>query len=90
MIERIKNPIFYNERGEFKVIFRSYVKENNSAKGIIEFCKTPRSRKELEEFTGLDRTALYYSVLKPFLEEGLLKMTIPEKPKSKFQRFVAP
>ena len=84
------DPEFYSERGEFKVIFRSYVKENNSAKGIIEFCKTPRSRNELEEFTGLDRTALYYSVLKPFLEEGLLKMTIPEKPKSKFQRFVAP
>ena len=85
----LPEPEFYSERGEFKVIFRNSENKTDSADSILEFCRIPRSREELEKFTGLGRTALYYSIIKPFLDEGLLKMTLPEKPKSKLQRFVS-
>ncbi len=55
----------------------------------IEFCKIPRSREELENFTGLNRTSLYYSIIKPLTDEGLLRLTLPDKPRSKWQRFVS-
>lgn len=85
----LPEPEFYSERGEFKVIFRNSENKTDSADSILEFCRIPRSREELEKFTGLGRTALYYSIIKPFLDEGLLKMTLPEKPKSKLQRFIS-
>ncbi len=84
----LSEPIFLSERGEFRVIFRNAVREDCKTEDILSFCKIPRSREELEKFTGLNRTTLYYSVIKPFVDDGLLKMTIPGKPKSKWQRFV--
>lgn len=85
----LEPPIFISERGEFKVIFRNSARVDISSESILNFCKIPRSREELEKFTGLNRTALYYSVIKPFIKDGLLRMTMPDKPKSKWQRFVA-
>ena len=85
----LPRPEFMNAGGEFRVIFRNTRQQASSSKDVLEFCRIPRSRAELEAFTGKGRIALYNNVLKPLLAEGLLLMTIPDKPKSKFQRFVS-
>lgn len=47
------------------------------------------SRVELQQALGLkDRKSFRERYLKPALEEGLISMTIPDKPKSKIQQYV--
>ena len=56
---------------------------------ILSFCTLPRSKKEIAEFCGyrdLRNFTLHY--INPLLETGQLVMTIPEKPKSRNQRYV--
>lgn len=56
---------------------------------ILEFCVVPRSRKEIQEFVGLsNRGHFNKAYLKPLIEEGRLKMTIPEAPNSRNQKYV--
>ena len=58
--------------------------------GVVEFCNQPRSLREIMGFLGLKhRPSFLVSVLNPLLETGLLKRTIPDKPKSRFQKYVA-
>lgn len=87
-------PIFAVRRGEFVVTFKndsyqSELKGNGSihSEDILEFCSVPRTRDELQQFTGFSRYYTMTKIIKPLLEQGLLKMTIPEKPKSKAQKF---
>lgn len=57
---------------------------------ILSFCSLPRSKKEIAEFCGyrdLRNFTLHY--INPLLETGQLVMTIPEKPKSRNQKYIA-
>lgn len=57
---------------------------------IIQFCSTPRSRKEIQEFLGLkDRTHLSKRYLNPMIEKGLLNTTEPITSKSKNLKYFA-
>lgn len=58
--------------------------------GLLEFCRTPRTRKEIADFLGV-KTIFYVTgrYIDPLLQAGQLKMTIPEKPKSRHQRYYA-
>jgi ATP-dependent DNA helicase RecG len=57
---------------------------------IIRFCEVPRSLTEILEFFKLkDRKYLLKSIIKPLVEEGILERTIPEKPKSRYQKYAA-
>ncbi|MGL5616262.1 MAG: Fic family protein [Sarcina sp.] len=54
----------------------------------MKFCKTEKSRGEIQEFLKLkDRNYLMKSILKPLIEKEYLALTIPEKPKSKNQKY---
>ena len=56
---------------------------------ILEFCSVPRSRAELLEYLKLsDRKNLRTKYLNPLLASGKLKMTIPDKPNSRLQKYV--
>ena len=56
----------------------------------LEFCKEPRSLKEIMQFLGLKhRPNFIENVLNPLFKAGLLKRTIPDKPRSKFQKYLA-
>ena len=55
---------------------------------IIDFCKEPKSVQEIMNKFGFDsRTSFRRKYLTPLLEKGGLKMSIPEKPSSKNQKY---
>ncbi len=88
-------PIFSSVRGEFKVVIKNNIYQDEIKLGgkskeddILEFCKTPRSRAELEEFTGFSRFHTMANIIRPMIESGKILLTVPEKPKSKNQKFV--
>lgn len=56
---------------------------------LLDFCSIPRSRAEIAEHFGAQVGYISHSYLNPMVRDGALVMTLPEKPRSKFQRFVA-
>ena len=56
---------------------------------ILVFCTKPRSRNEMQEHLGIANRA-YFSrtFLRPLLESGKLRMTLPDKPTSSRQKYV--
>lgn len=58
-------------------------------KSLIGYCLEARSREEMQLFLSIsNRSHFSKFYLKPLLESGRLKMTIPDKPKSKNQRYI--
>ena len=96
----LPEPIFLDERGSFVVKFSRESKAEHKLgvlnetidikyQKLVRFCETPRSRKEICEFLGLKSTA--YGIKEyvlPLVDQGILKMTIPDRPKSSNQRYV--
>ena len=89
----LPEPVFENRRNEFVVILYNgtdikEVQEKPEAATLLEYCREPRSRKEIAQFLKL-KTATYAMdrYIRPLLEEGKLEMTIPNKPKSTHQKY---
>ena len=56
---------------------------------LVDACAEPKRREEMMEYLGLvNRDHFRKAYLKPLLESGRIKMTIPDKPKSKNQKYV--
>ena len=55
---------------------------------LLKFCSIPRSRNEMQEFMNLkNREYFRKKILTPLIKEGLLKLTIPDKPTSPKQKY---
>lgn len=56
--------------------------------GLLEYCKTPRTRDEMQGFCGI-KTREYFrkKILVPMLQTGKIHMTIPDKPRSPKQKY---
>lgn len=55
---------------------------------LLDFCKIPRSRAEMQEFCGIEgRKRFIDNYLKPLLNSKQLAMTIPDKPTSRNQKY---
>ena len=55
---------------------------------ILDFCKEAKSVPEIMENFGFEsRTSFRRKYLNALVEEGRLKMTMPDKPKSKNQKY---
>lgn len=90
-------PVFENRRNEFVVTLHNGTLEANApaqrdvvndTQKLLDFCKTPRSRKEIADYLGIG--TVFYAMqhyVQPLVTTGQLKMTIPEKPKSRNQKF---
>lgn len=91
----LKEPEFSDERGSFIVKFYKMATKNEietmedgEIQNLLLFCKTPRTRKEIAEYLGL--SSITYAIQKyvmPLVEDGKIKMSIPEKPKSPKQLY---
>ena len=94
----LEDPVFADERGTFTVILynRDSIRDNTSQREMTEkeeellnFLKIPRSRNEIAEHLGIGTIAyVMQNYINPLVEKGLVRLTIPEKPKSPKQRFV--
>lgn len=85
-------PIFIDKRGVFKVIFyKKAIEQSNDEnveQEILDYCRTPRSREELADKFGFEAPTYFIKrYVAPLLIDGRIKMTIPDKPKSKFQKY---
>lgn len=92
----MREPVFSSERGHFAVTFHKEVQRtanvlhDNSANlyDLLAFCRTPRTRKEICDHLGL--SSMSYAIqlyIMPLVEQGLIKLTIPDKPKSPKQLY---
>ena len=56
---------------------------------VLDFCSIPRTREEMQQFVGI-ATREYFrkAILKPLLDSEQLIMTMPDKPKSRHQKYV--
>ena len=93
----LPEPKFENRRQEFVVTLYNSANEAvemaedespRPANTLLEFCTTPRTRQEIMAFLDLNTT--YYVMqryIKPLLDSGELAMTMPEKPRSRYQRY---
>lgn len=86
-------PKFESERGIFRATLyndtASQIPENSREAELLDFCNTPRSREEIKNFFK-GRLSINYvmsDIVKPLVAEGKLKLTLPDKPKSRNQRY---
>ena len=56
---------------------------------ILAFCSTPHSKTEIASYCGYKNTKNFTKkYLRPLLDSGTLKMTIPDKPNSRNQKYI--
>lgn len=92
-------PCFENRHNEFVVRFfndfndrkeprSSAVSDPSEHLSLLDFCRIPRTRLEIAEFLGV-QTVPYVlrRYIRPLLESGQLRMMIPEKPRSRKQKY---
>ena len=91
-------PVFENRRDEFVVTLRNRAEQPETSseafypsaeKDLLTFCVLPRTREEIAKYLGIQVS--HYMMQKyvtPLLESGELRMTHPEKPRSKNQTYV--
>lgn len=93
---KLPEPIFENKRGSFVVTFKNGIntqmdkdstRTENAEQDLLEFCKTPKNRKEIADFIGQTQYYTLKTFVMPLINEGKLKLTIPSKPKSKNQEY---
>lgn len=92
----LREPEFLDERGSFIVkLYKEQKREENQTieineelENLILFCKTPRTRKEICDYLGL--SSVTYAIqryIMPLAEQGLIHLSIPEKPSSQKQLY---
>lgn len=89
-------PEFENDKGVFRVTLFNTEEpvieaEYSIEQELIDFCKTPKSRNEIKELFDGRKTIAYVMAkyIHPLIKNGKIKLTIPDKPKSKNQKYVA-
>jgi len=56
---------------------------------LLQYCTTPKSKKEMQAFCEVKSDEHFRAkVIKPMLKLGLIKMTIPDKPNSRSQKYI--
>ena len=56
---------------------------------ILRYCTEPRSAQDIAEHLGYDTAYLRRAFLRPMVDGGALITTMPDKPRSKFQKYQA-
>lgn len=95
----LPEPVFSDARGVFKVVLYNHGEEaqtrasrnpeNPDEKGLLAFCRTPRTREEIIEHIGLSSGQYAFRrYLNPLLKAGAIRMTKPDTPRSRDQQYV--
>lgn len=95
----LPEPIFCDSRGEFSVCLynRQFTQISDTedgmplsdgTKGLLDFCRTPRTRKEIADF--LQIASQQYAIRRyvdPLIQSGAIRLSIPEHPRSPKQTY---
>jgi len=76
---------YKKEKRIYKVVKKPRFKKDER---IVDFCQVPRSREEIVEHFGIC-SKYVRKYIEPLISDGSIIMTIPERPSSIEQRFVA-
>jgi ATP-dependent DNA helicase RecG len=82
-------------RGSFRVTLYNRRSGENADAGdikrqIVEFCNIPRTREELaNRFSDMTISYFMGRYLKPLIQKGIIHLSIPDKPRSKYQKYYA-
>ena len=91
----LPEPLFEDQRGQFSVTFFN-TNDNHPAKaelddkasGLVEFCRTPRTRQEIADYLGLGSVSyVIKDYVMPLVDKGVIKLSIPDKPRSPKQLY---
>ena len=96
-------PVFVNTGGEFKVILykapadtddglvaAEHDDDAHDEDGLLAFCRVPRTRAEILAHLQVGSWPYAFQrYIQPLLKDGLLQLTIPGKPRSHSQKYVA-
>jgi ATP-dependent DNA helicase RecG len=66
--------------------------EHTQQEGItlLEFCQVPRTKNDMQEYCGIKSDRYFRkNILTPMLQKGLIQRTIPDKPQSPKQKYIA-
>ena len=85
----ISNLLIYREfSNPFPVTNQDINQDNSEINKLLEFCKTPRTRREMQQFMSLNNRGYFRTkILNLLIKGGLLKMTLPDKPTSRNQQY---
>ena len=84
----LKN-VNYNLEGDSHQVIHQVIELSTVSKQILAFCTTPKSKKELAVFCGFkDLRNFTLKHINPLLKSRQLEMTIPDKPKSRNQKYI--
>lgn len=98
--DRMK-PEFFSTPSDFRVVLKNVnyssvtdtaqvTAQDGRMKMLIDFCSIPRTRDEMQAHIGIDHREYFRKTfLKPLLKSGKLQMTIPDKPNSRNQKYIA-
>ena len=94
----LPTPVFINRQNEFVVVLYNHPAEPENpvipshtadkTAALLQFCRTPRTRKEIADFLGIG--TVYHAnkrYIQPLVEKGRLKLSIPDKPSSRKQTY---
>ena len=60
------------------------------AKNLVDFCRIPRTRAEIRDYLGISSTQYALQrYLEPLVRSGAIRMTLPDRPRSRHQQFIA-
>ena len=89
------HPLFLEETGEDEKTRQALIKYRTSTaqvphkSQVLEFCTGPRSFKEIMNQLGLKhRVYVLKEYIQPLVQEGLLALIIPDKPRSSRQKYL--
>lgn len=61
---------------------------NDKIDKLIDFCKTPKTRQEMQEYINIkDREYFRENILNPLIKNNMIMLTIPSKPRSPKQKY---
>ena len=88
----LKN-VNYNLEGDTHQVIHQVTHQDSTLSAvstqILDFCIEPKSKNELASYCGFkDLRNFTLKHINPLLESGQLEMTIPDKPKSRNQRYI--
>lgn len=77
-----------SDQATMQVTMQAGDQADEEIKRILEFCRIPRRRSEIQDFLNLkNRDYFRKEILNPLIKGGLLYPTIPDKPTSPNQKY---